>query len=87
MKIDILIIDQRIKANLNLLKSIFFLEVIIEINDLQWICFTTKYNPKKEKTEGNSNKNNNKFLSKDEKTSNPSGQVFISLGIKKNNGI
>ena len=37
------------------------------------ICFTTKYNPKKEKTEGNSNKNNNKFLSKDEKTSNPSG--------------
>ncbi len=67
-----LIMDQRINANLNLLKSIFSLEVIIEINDLKWICFTTNHNPKKEKTEGNSNKKNNKFLSREEKISNPS---------------
>ena len=87
MKIDILIIDQRIKANLNLLKSIFVLEVIIEINDLQCICFTTNNKPRKEKADGNNSKNNNKFLSKEEKTSNPSVQVFISLGMKKNIGI
>ena len=67
-----LITDQRINANLNLLKSIFSLEVIIEINDLKWICFKTNHNPKKEKTEGNSNKKNNKFLSREEKISNPS---------------
>ncbi len=63
--------DQRINANLNLLKSIFFLEVIIEIIDLEWIFFKTNHNPKKEKKDGNNNKNNNKFLSSEEKTSNP----------------
>ena len=87
MKIDTLIIDQRIKANPNLLKSMFILEVIIEIKDLKWICFTTNHKPRKEKAEGNNSKNNNKFLSKEEKTSNPSVKVFISLGMKKNIGI
>ena len=79
--------DQRINANLNLLKSIFFLEVIIEISDLEWIFFTTKHKPKKEKKDGNSNKNNNKFLSREEKISNPFEEVFISFGKKKNIGI
>ena len=86
-KIDTLIKDQRINANINLLKSTFFLDVIIEIIDLKWICFTTNHNPKKEKTEGSSNKNSNKFLSSEEKISNPSKEVFISLGRKKNIGI
>ena len=66
-----LIKDQRIKANLNLLKSIFFLEVITETNDLEWILFTTNHNPTKEQTEGISSKNSNKFLSIEEKMSNP----------------
>ena len=63
--------DQRINANLNLSKSIFFLEVIIEIKGLKCIFFTTNHIPKKEKADGNNNKNNNKFLSSEEKTSKP----------------